>query len=666
MYLVFKLAKDKKENYLRFGLLVTVAFIPLVMSKFSASAFDLIKFSFLLVFTGLLGLSWLLFSEGNLVIQRTKLDLAVFLFFTALLVTTIFSAEPLTSFIGRYGRYEGFLSYLAYFMLFFLSAQLIKERSIQNLPPLFTFLSLPITIYGILQYYQVDFGDWATWGLDLGRSFSTLGNPIFLGSFLVLIWPSMLGFFILTRGWLRWISFSSLALSSWVIITTFSRGAWLGWLVSLLLIFLFSWRWLPQRKLFILVFSFLLLVSATAATTSMFRGKESQNVIKRINTTFQLHTGTSRTRIEIWKAALKVIAERPLLGTGLENFILFYPKYQSLSYVKLAGYRAVADNAHNYFLQLAATGGLLLLLFFLSFLLAFFSLALKVLRNLSLENRLIFTLLLVGLLGYLVSLFFGPSSVGTNTIFWVSIGALSSTLTKSTKVYFKLGQGFRIFMLAAAFTVFLLFYMSARLNLADYYYFHGLAAEGERNLPSAINYFSQAVSLAPVTSKYRIRLGMTYLASSLSSKDRVLAYQDIVQSINILKEAKKRSPQLVDPEMYLAYAYLTAGERFDSRYLNLALTELEAAAKLKRNSVFIPYYLGKIYFLKGDYESAILQLTKAKRVGEKFAYTYWILAQVYEKQGRAKLARQNYYKAWQLDPKLYSARKAYERLSTKF
>ncbi len=53
-----------------------------------------------------------------------------------------------------------------------------------------------VSFYGLLQYLGYDFFRWAEVPFELNRSFSTFGNPVLLGGYLVIILPIALALFI--------------------------------------------------------------------------------------------------------------------------------------------------------------------------------------------------------------------------------------------------------------------------------------------------------------------------------------------------------------------------------------------------------------------------------------------------------------------------------------
>jgi O-antigen ligase len=124
-------------------------------------------------------------------------------------------------------------------------------------------------------------------------------------------------------------------------ILTFSRGGYLGLAAgALALVFLFWQRVSGKQRIFIfsaiLAVGFFLIVSGPVSS--------------RFFSSFNLKEGSNSGRLEMWKKAMVVIRDNPLIGTGLGN----YP----LAVNPLATYRDPIY-AHNTYLDIAVETGIL-------------------------------------------------------------------------------------------------------------------------------------------------------------------------------------------------------------------------------------------------------------------------------------------------------------------
>lgn len=129
----------------------------------------------------------------------------------------------------------------------------------------------------------------------------------------------------------------------------------------------------------------------------------------------------------IWKAAVKIIAQRPVLGGGPGSFFSLFKPYNE-GYNDLSQYGVAVDFAHNDFLNIAACTGLPGLGLYLAFLV---SLAVRCVR--ALRRCPAMLILLAGLLGYLVYSFFVFSIAIVSPLFWVLAGVADKCARQAEK-----------------------------------------------------------------------------------------------------------------------------------------------------------------------------------------------------------------------------------------
>jgi O-antigen ligase len=84
-------------------------------------------------------------------------------------------------------------------------------------------------------------------------------------------------------------------------------------------------------------------------------------------------------RIDYWKAANSVIASNPLNGIGFETFGNWFQRYMSSDMVARRGPKVRTDSSHNLVLDFGLSGGYLLLIFVLIFLVVITSLCVRIL-----------------------------------------------------------------------------------------------------------------------------------------------------------------------------------------------------------------------------------------------------------------------------------------------
>jgi tetratricopeptide (TPR) repeat protein len=107
-------------------------------------------------------------------------------------LSAIFSITPAASWLGSYRRAQGTIAFYGYVILFLVVlSELRSQDQVKRLQYAFILASLPMAGYGILQYWGADS---LPWGNPMGdRSAGSMGNPIFLGAYLVMVIPLTFG-----------------------------------------------------------------------------------------------------------------------------------------------------------------------------------------------------------------------------------------------------------------------------------------------------------------------------------------------------------------------------------------------------------------------------------------------------------------------------------------
>ncbi|MBA2446433.1 MAG: O-antigen ligase family protein [Chloroflexi bacterium] len=101
---------------------------------------------------------------------------------------------------------------------------------------------------------------------------------------------------------------------STALVLTFSVGAWLGTVAAILTLSLI----LGGRRVVLAVGLAVVVLSLAAVATL-----PAERVLARLDPA----QGTALVRVQLWQAAGQMLAEQPLLGIGLDNFLYRYPAY---------------------------------------------------------------------------------------------------------------------------------------------------------------------------------------------------------------------------------------------------------------------------------------------------------------------------------------------------
>src|SRR6056297_1372809 len=178
----------------------------------------------------------------NFFIIDRKLLIFLVLLSLGVLISTVFSANFLSSFWGSSSRHLGLYTYLNFFLFFLLLLQNIKNWSeIKKIIWVILFSSFLVSVYAWLQYYGLDPFTWSEGPGLTGRAFGSLGQPNFLAHFLAINIPlSLYAFFYLARGkWTKVVCALVFLAQFGALLATLSRSAWLALLAGAVFALLF-------------------------------------------------------------------------------------------------------------------------------------------------------------------------------------------------------------------------------------------------------------------------------------------------------------------------------------------------------------------------------------------------------------------------------------------
>lgn len=177
------------------AVLAAVVIVPLFFNPVTERVFEPDKLAWVLALAGLGAVAMLDrgLSKGlpRSVAVPPALPLAAALVVAAGLLGTVFSVVPVVSLWGSYRRGQGALTLVAYGLLFLAAKRSLTDGDRRRrLVRALAVGLLPAVAYSLLQWFGVDSVVWDQTGPSpTDRAFGPLGNPIFLGAYLVLALP---------------------------------------------------------------------------------------------------------------------------------------------------------------------------------------------------------------------------------------------------------------------------------------------------------------------------------------------------------------------------------------------------------------------------------------------------------------------------------------------
>ncbi|HEY9615350.1 MAG TPA: IctB family putative bicarbonate transporter [Microcoleaceae cyanobacterium] len=271
----------------------------------------------------------------------TPIHVLILLYWGIAMVATAMS--PIKS-----AAFSGLLKLTLYLCLFVLMARVLRSPRIRNwLLTLYLHITLIVSVYGLQQWFSgaEALATWVDPESPLSKTtrvFSYLGNPNLLAGYLV---PAVIFSVAAVFVWQRWLP-KALAITMVLVnlaclVLTFSRGGWIGIVVSLFAmgILLMHWwsiylptfwrRWAMPIVLgsaaAVLVLAVLVVDPLRDRVLSMFAGRGDSS---------------NNYRINVWGSVIEMIKDRPVIGIGPGNSVFnkIYPLYQRPKFSALSAY----------------------------------------------------------------------------------------------------------------------------------------------------------------------------------------------------------------------------------------------------------------------------------------------------------------------------------------
>jgi len=705
------------------GWLMLVISIPVALNIYGFNPYDLPKASLFRFITLLMLAAWLvsLAIDRNLASQDTSnppalrlhkfftvpLVIPAFLFATVYLLTTITSLNPRFSLWGEYLRVQGTYTTLCYVLFFFLVAFNLRTKAqFDRVVTVALLASLPVAFYGVLQHFGVD----PIFVLDgpMGRVDSTMGNPIFLGAYLIMVIPPTLARLLATlpaflrdrqpllSRCLKLLQAAAyallLALQSACLLYTKSRGSWLGFLAGIALFAVLlslrrRIRWLLVATIATVVAFVVLLVLLNLPHSPLEPLRtlpylSSLVIIDDLKAT----TGTVGVRLLIWQGEIELLrsrppiglkpdplsALRPIIGYGPEMMGGIFPAVYSPRLGHIEDRNALADRAHNHLLDLLIMNGALGLLAYLLLIGSFFYYGISLIwRTETSSIQLTLIALLSAVFAHFVEIQVGIALVTTQMLLWLYMALLvvvhrfeTSSMKEQVESIASAPLGFRMnlrdpnvrWLIYSLITAFMLIFFATTTNInlirADINFerCYDLAETGA--LKEAVDACHQATRLSPNQARYhRLRAELLLLlARAVPDSDVDLKAKLLQNCDRAMAKARQLTPLAAEYYADTGKLYGYWAETIDSSRFEQAVEFYHQAFQIAPHDADIRNGLGHVYFNAGQYEEAIRQYEHSLSIDPQYHATYYDLGLVYVELGGKNKAEEHFKTALLLDP----------------
>ena len=276
---------------------------------------------------------------------------------------------------GTYGRFNGII--LLFVLINLLGISITSEKKDnQIIDNIFKTLIPAVLVVGLLQILKIPIVKWSRSSDEIEL---TLGNPNFSGALISIIFAiaiykiisekepklKILYYFLIPI--LLFLSVKTKTLQSILLI----------FIATLLFIF---FRNLPNlnnanKNIFYSIFVLMIFSVSTMVyilSTENFFGTSLKNRFFKL--------GSVAPRLEYWAMGWRIFKDHLITGVGIDNIVSYAPYYRSVKLILIDGSAQIADKTHSILIDYFASGGILIGLIWVFFVISVFILGIKNLR----------------------------------------------------------------------------------------------------------------------------------------------------------------------------------------------------------------------------------------------------------------------------------------------
>lgn len=649
------------SKFIEWGIIITLSLTPLIFSTKVFNVFTLPKLAFFRALVFLMLVAWIIkiIEEKKKDFYKIKFAIPIAVFLFIYILSVILGIDPYRSFWGLDMQMDGFYSFIFYILFFFLAATHIKNlNQLKRMATFIIYSSLLVSLYAIMQHFNSDFI--TNWSTNVQkRAISTIGNPLHLGRYLLMVMPLTLAWIFFQRKMKeKYIFIFILAMQVLAVLFTLSRSVWLTALVTFF-VFFFLLALQNKKKaiwLGLIAFVVLLAVSLSFIFTNKDADFVQNNVyLNRFVSTFSKNNISAVNRLIVFQTAFEGIKEKPIIGHGPAVFFYVFNKnYQpELMKYDLQDYQS----SHNQFLDLAVAHGILGFIAFASLVFYFFYAGLKIFFKA--EHKLIKWLALAsvcGVLAFLMENLFVFSNPTSYVYFYFFLALVSSFYNSFYKEEKKEEEeakylsddsirnpNFLYFYLLLLIAVLILIFWTLFLPLlANHYYNKTLSSN---DLRKKYNFLQSAMdtSGAHIHPDYYGFLAETNLnlASTYYQKgNQKFAVRHLEKAAELSKELREIVPLHLHIYLLEGQIYNYWGSKIDSQKLELSDETYKKAVELAPNKLSTYWFWGDSLLDRDAKEKAIEKYKQAIEIDPRIWRSYKKIFELYKEMGRKEEAKE--------------------------
>jgi O-antigen ligase len=360
-----KLTEDLFIQLLLVVILSSAVIFPFIFDSFVVPKLFILSIGLTIILLKMLKTKWGKFTKK---IPRW-LNFLVLMFISSLLISWKLSEVPfLRGAFGQFGRGNGLFYYFLAILTFVIATETVSKSSHLKAHQFVTYFSFFLGSYTFLQKFGVDIAKLDT--RDLSPVVLTFGNSNFAGGMLAVLFTYHFVYLVLSNKIVK----SQIALLLILFSATLFSAASQGYaLIAFALLFGFSIKINLKTKSLLVKVSTALIWGSGLILTLL--GLAGYSILSNFfsATTFQI-------RVEYWKISSRIIKDNFLFGVGPDKLFDVTSPYMSPGSIKLVTATRL-DNAHNWYLNLAANYGVVAALLVTAILLVVFYAGFSLMRS---------------------------------------------------------------------------------------------------------------------------------------------------------------------------------------------------------------------------------------------------------------------------------------------
>ncbi len=525
-------------------------------------------------------------------------------------------------------------------------------------------------MYGVFQSFGLDI----LWPFDMdqfaSRAFSTFGNPNFLSSFVIMLLPALLVYYMRASSRKDICVYGFLVLVYLFYLSSgLCRSCWIAGAVGLVMMWMFGTlrALILQRKARVF---WLVVLGVAVSYLPVFVQSTRPALVQRVAEVAQV-TPSSFTlevpreeifpslhqRLYMWDVSKEIFLNRPVMGAGLGNFQTAFARTQPqtlLNYPNLRELKTLTNSPHNeFFFQLAQGGIVGLGLFLFMFMVLFLEVHDFAARKKEGDKKQLLQALFCGILAMLADNMLNISlhTVVPAFVFWWLVGAeVSGVGREEGRIEIAANPVTKTVALSLLGLCGLIVLWQGAVLGSQYFSFRGQKQLARQDKDAAPQDFATALHLYPANAEAGYMLGDLLLSQqkyqgALAAYERAMSaaayydqiyYHAAVAALGDNDHGKAvrylRQTLRLDPFNLAAYETLAELVKEDIIYADAETMELlERGVKLFPYDAGLWHATGDIYLKRGEKEYAKTVYKNALTIDTLDKSLRRSLAKLYEK-----------------------------------